>query len=259
MFLFEKNLTNHLKAHEKREKKAAEKEEKKKERQIKLGARVERVDIERLAGTVVNPIPKVSLPAWPEIEKRDGQVICPECGKAFNRIEGMKLHYKVVHQKIKDYICRFCHKRFARLHYLKAHENTHTGATPYKCDICGKAFKADSTLYTHKQSHNRPPKPPKAPKPAKLVKQPKTKLNTQPNKIREEFVDPAAARAAARAQLIIHQENKNEIKLKAAEKIQKIQTAAQEQLQLLKRLGEKMSYDDLPKPDNCLNIPKDHV
>ncbi|XP_060659873.1 zinc finger protein 431-like [Drosophila nasuta] len=266
MFLFEKNLTNHLKAHEKREKKAAEKEERKKEREKKLGARVERVDIALLAGTVVNPIPTVSVPAWTEVEKRDGQVICPECGKSFNRLEGMKLHYKVVHQKIKDYICRFCHRRFGRLHYLKAHENTHTGETPHKCDICGKAFKADSTLYTHKQSHNKPPRPPKAPKQQKAShtnrqpsQRPKTKLNTQPTKVREEYEDPAAAHAAAQAQLIAHQESQNEIKLKTAEAVQKIQTAAQEQLQLLKRLNEKISYDSLPLPNNCLSIPKDRV
>ncbi|KAH8302702.1 hypothetical protein KR044_009780 [Drosophila immigrans] len=283
-FLFEKRLTRHLKTHEKRDKAddddddessakpAAVVAEVKQATQIvppkpRDPRRVELVDMAQLAGTAVNPIPSVSVPAWPHLNftKKEGQFICPECGKAFNHLANMKLHYKVVHQKIKDYACRFCPKRFSKSQYLKCHENIHTGETPYACQTCGKSFKHYGTLSKHRQSHNRPPKEPKAPKEPLVRKRfyqgPKIKLNTQPAKNYEQYEDPAAEQAAATAQLVAQQLSESAAKLKAEAENQKIQTAAQEQLQMLQQQWqtEKVSYDSFAVKGNGKEVPKDHV
>ncbi|KAM8710585.1 hypothetical protein ACLKA7_017241 [Drosophila subpalustris] len=266
IFLFEKRLTKHLQLHEKRaakppvngdaEKEPTEPNDVKNEPTVpvkpavpakpKKSHRVERVDIAQLAGTAVNPIPSVSVPSWsPQVNftKKEGQHICPGCGRGFNHIGNMKLHYKVIHEKIKDFACRYCPKRFGKAQYLQHHEYTHTGEKPYGCKICDKHFSHGSSLRKHMFSHNRPPKAPKAPKPPPKTKEqrPKLKLNTQPAKIYEQYQDPAALRAAATAELIAQQLEESEAKRKAEAKTREIQEAACEQLQKLQQ--QQISYD----------------
>ncbi|XP_034484175.1 zinc finger protein 420-like [Drosophila innubila] len=270
VFLFEKRLTKHLQLHEKRDipaeeapaeadaqkEQLAEPIDVKKEPTVpvkpkvpakpKKSRRVERVDISQLAGTSVNPIPSVSVPSWsPQVNftKKEGQHICPGCGRGFNHIGNMKLHYKVIHEKIKDFACRYCPKRFGKAQYLQHHEYTHTGEKPYGCKICDKHFSHGSSLRKHMFSHNRPPKAPKAPKPPPKTKEqmPKLKLNKQPAKNYEQYQDPAAERAAATAELMAQQLDENEAKRRAEEKTREIQEAACQQLQKLQQ--QQISYD----------------
>ncbi|EDW72945.1 uncharacterized protein Dwil_GK16907 [Drosophila willistoni] len=251
IFLQEKSLTKHLKTHEKRElpkpgdgasdETTAQAKPEPKKKAYNSG-RVERVDISQLAGTAINPITSVSLPSWSPAQsgdpfsKKEGQHICPDCGKGFNHIGNMKLHYKVVHLKVKDFCCRFCPKRFAKKHYLREHEYIHTGERPYECKVCGNRFRQECVLKIHMKVHNKPPKPPKPPAKPKSNK-PKTE--NPPNKRQppfEQFQDPAAERAAASAELLAYQIEENESKRKAELEQRKIQEAAVEQLSKLELL-----------------------
>ncbi|EDW18438.1 zinc finger protein 700 [Drosophila mojavensis] len=279
IFLFEKRLTKHLQIHEKREippptaagnptvegdaqttptmnQEMAEPVDIKPVPIVppkpKNSHRVERVDISQLAGTSVNPIPSVSVPSWsPQVNftKKEGQHICPGCGRGFNHIGNMKLHYKIIHEKVKDFACRYCPKRFAKAQYLRNHEYIHTGEKPFECKICGKHFRQEQVLKTHLKVHDKPPKPPKAKKPPKpsvsKAKGLKVELNKRQPKIFEEFQDPAAERAAATAALLAQQMEENEAKRKAEEEQRKIQEAACEQLNRLQKQvqSEKGSYD----------------
>ncbi|KAH8390544.1 hypothetical protein KR215_004735 [Drosophila sulfurigaster] len=214
--------------------------------------RVERVDISQLAGTSVNPISSVSVPSWsPQVNftKKEGQHICPGCGRGFNHIGNMKLHYKIIHEKVKDFACRYCPKRFAKAQYLRNHEYIHTGEKPFECKICGKHFRQEQVLKTHLKVHDKPPKPPKEKKPPKpsvsKAKGLKVELNKKQPKIHEEYQDPAAERAAATAALLAQQIEENEAKRKQEEANRKIQEAACEQLNRLQKQiqSEKGSYD----------------
>ncbi|XP_017017926.1 zinc finger protein draculin [Drosophila kikkawai] len=255
VFLFEKGLTKHLKTHEKRDlpktqplnplmgdpaaTAAATSTSTIAKPSPHLRGRVERVDIAQLAGTVANPIPSVNLPSWsPQVNftKKEGQHICPDCGKGFNHVSNMKLHYKVVHQKVKDFCCRFCPKRFAKKQYLRHHEYIHTGEKPYECKVCGKHFRQEQVLKTHMKVHDKPPRPPGKPKePAGPKAETSTSVKRQQPKNFEQYQDPAAERAAATAELLAYQIEENETKRKAEAELRKIQEAAFEQLNKLQK------------------------
>jgi len=132
--------------------------------------RVERVDLAQLAGTVVNPIPTVQMPTSEvpprtKFVQKEGMHLCPGCSQGFNNLGNMKRHYKSVHEKVKDFECRFCSRRFANSQSLKQHEWIHTGEKPYECKVCGTHFRQEAALIRHQKVHDeKPPKPPRPPK-----------------------------------------------------------------------------------------------
>lgn len=197
-FLYTESLTKHLKIHEKSVERAIETY---RQRQVELGTeeqqsentdcqaadqllkvcaesvatiprdprRVERVDISQLAGTVVNPIPAVIVsshtPAQVSLVQKEGLHFCPGCNQGFNNLGNMKRHYKSVHEKVKDFECRFCSRRFANSQSLKQHEWIHTGEKPYACKTCGTHFRQEAALIRHQKVHEeKSPKPEKPPK-----------------------------------------------------------------------------------------------
>ncbi|KAH8266202.1 hypothetical protein KR038_008905, partial [Drosophila bunnanda] len=247
--------------------------------------RVQRVDIAELAGTAVNPIPSVSVPSWsPQVNftKKEGKHICPGCGQGFNNIGNMKRHYKIIHEKVKDFACRFCPKRFAKAQTLRHHEWIHTGEKPFECKTCGTHFRQETALKRHQRTHeNRPPViSPKfyaareeleeqerskreAKRQAELKKREiaeaaKEQLSSlhklegasgdhRPLHSYDEYQEAAAERAAASAELQAQQFEENAVKQRADEERLKIQEAAYEQLQRLQQQQEldkaQTSYD----------------
>lgn len=51
--------------------------------------------------------------------------------------------------------CRFCGKCFGTTYSLKKHARNHKGERPYRCLICGKGFKQQAHLVSHKKVHQR--------------------------------------------------------------------------------------------------------
>ncbi|XP_075161409.1 uncharacterized protein LOC142234204 [Haematobia irritans] len=195
--------------------------------------RVERVDIADLAGTAVNPIPQVALPSWsPQINfmMKEGKYTCPDCGQGFNGSGNLRRHHKIVHQGVKDFACRFCHKRFAKAQTLKHHEMTHTGEKPHACSHCDMRFIQVVALKRHMKVHQE----------------------------RATFV-PATV-YQAKEELAIQERNKYQAKRMAEEEREAIAEEARKQLEELKRQEEELqrrqreALENIPKA-----IPKERL
>ncbi|ALC44503.1 CG17328 [Drosophila busckii] len=159
--------------------------------------KLQHVDVPQLTGAVGSPVSFLSIGAT----KIGDKFICPGCGRGFNHKSNMKIHYRNIHEKVKDQACRFCPKRFAVVQTLRNHELIHTGEKPFDCNICGKAFRQKLNLQTHLKTHNKPPKAPK-----------KENTNVSPNF--EENKVPAADIATSSATMDGEEMIENDIKIK---------------------------------------------
>ena len=51
------------------------------------------------------------------------------------------------------FICQYCTRPFPSNWKLQQHIRTHTGETPFKCKICGRAFKQKGCARRHMMVH----------------------------------------------------------------------------------------------------------
>ncbi|XP_034104794.1 zinc finger protein 771-like [Drosophila albomicans] len=73
---------------------------------------------------------------------------CPECPKAFNRLDTLKSHMRT-HTGERPYSCPHCPRKFAQSHHARDHINAHNGQRPHQCPHCPKVFTQKSNLRAH--------------------------------------------------------------------------------------------------------------
>ena len=106
---------------------------------------------------------------------------CSICMKTYLTAHHLKIHYQAVHSDSKDFVCRYCDKKFSYSTSHKMHERTHNKDRPcpcphcdksfvnrqalkyhvmakhtagsYKCDVCNKEYKTEFLLRSHKRRH----------------------------------------------------------------------------------------------------------
>ena len=90
----------------------------------------------------------------PEKKREKKSFQCEECEKTYKSVYVLKRHALFVHKKTGSlskitHKCKFCEKTFDRVNKLKYHENSHTGAKPYKCNYCKKQFSTPTSAKNH--------------------------------------------------------------------------------------------------------------
>jgi KRAB domain-containing zinc finger protein len=79
--------------------------------------------------------------------------ICSICQKQLSSSTSLFKHIRVMHDKIKKYVCGFpgCARSFGFKHSLMYHQNLHTNSKPFKCDICDFSTGDRSCMSKHKK------------------------------------------------------------------------------------------------------------
>ncbi|XP_001657736.2 zinc finger protein OZF isoform X2 [Aedes aegypti] len=78
---------------------------------------------------------------------------CPHCEQTFRISQGLTRHVREVHEKVRNYSCEVCGKRFGNGRNLKEHRFLHTNEKPYGCNVCGSSFKQKASLHMHRRTH----------------------------------------------------------------------------------------------------------
>jgi uncharacterized Zn-finger protein len=78
------------------------------------------------------------------------------CCRSYCSSFNLKRHVESSHFGIRKFKCQVCAKYLSSKQNLLDHQNIHSGAKPYKCDIgdCNQCFRQLSQFYLHKQLHN---------------------------------------------------------------------------------------------------------
>nr|SIW61620.1 Zelda [Blattella germanica] len=86
-------------------------------------------------------------------KNKNGQIICIECDKVFNKACYLTQHNKSFHAGHKPYKCDRCGKRFTTECMYTEHLGKHAGEKPHKCDACPKQFNHKTDLRRHMCLH----------------------------------------------------------------------------------------------------------
>nr|XP_049704091.1 zinc finger protein 260 isoform X1 [Helicoverpa armigera] len=78
---------------------------------------------------------------------------CLACDKTFSRRDRLSRHIKRDHLLERKHECLHCDMKFFGKKQLVMHMAKHTGAKPYKCDVCFKAYGRKTTLREHLRIH----------------------------------------------------------------------------------------------------------
>lgn len=79
--------------------------------------------------------------------------IFKDCGKEYLSKPNLKRHIDIIHLKRRTVECPICHKNLMNSVNMKEHNLIHSNIKPYKCQICGVAFRHKSKLGSHKKFH----------------------------------------------------------------------------------------------------------
>ena len=89
-----------------------------------------------------------------KIEMKTKAVQCTEYGKTLGCNRNLKVHMRVIHDKIRDFFCDACPKAFSTKSLLGQHQQgVHSTVRKFKCLVCGMGCLTKGELVTHMKCH----------------------------------------------------------------------------------------------------------
>ena len=78
------------------------------------------------------------------------------CSKGYCSSFNLKRHVESSHFGVRKFQCPVCYKYLSSKQNMIDHQNIHTGAKPYVCEVqgCRQLFRQLSQFYLHKQLHS---------------------------------------------------------------------------------------------------------
>lgn len=79
------------------------------------------------------------------------------CDKSYCSTFNLKRHIEIIHLGLRRFKCTICGRMLSSKQNLLDHQNIHTGARPYVCEVpdCRHPFRQLSQYYLHRQLHNQ--------------------------------------------------------------------------------------------------------
>ena len=74
------------------------------------------------------------------MHKKEKNLCCEFCTKAFARKGALTQHIKVIHELSGNFACGFCDKKYSKSRDKIVHEKKHTGEKPYHCEKCDRGW-----------------------------------------------------------------------------------------------------------------------
>ncbi|XP_049881451.1 oocyte zinc finger protein XlCOF6-like [Pectinophora gossypiella] len=78
---------------------------------------------------------------------------CDICHLKFTSRSAVTSHKRVVHEKVKSYVCDLCGYACGTNGELRQHRAIHSDEKPFACGKCSKSFKTYSNMKTHMDTH----------------------------------------------------------------------------------------------------------
>ena len=77
--------------------------------------------------------------------------MCTSCNKSFSLSTSLRKHVKAIHEKLKQYKCKYCDKLYGYSTHLSVHIKTHEDGKikRYSCHICLKTFGTNQAMNLH--------------------------------------------------------------------------------------------------------------
>lgn len=97
--------------------------------------------------------PLASQQRGAELQGSRKSYVCPNCGKVFRWRVNFLRHLRSRREQEQQHECAVCGELFGDSEDLDGHLETHAAQKPFRCGACGRSFRLNAHLLSHRRTH----------------------------------------------------------------------------------------------------------